>query len=203
MIVLETLMRFFLPAGAMALALLTVSSVGIGARRDDDIDKRSIAMTNQARALLTAGKLDEATDTLESALAVDPRNRAAFIALAQVAQKQGLPGKAIRFYREVLIIEPNDVVALAGQGSAMVEKGAITKAKDNLARIRQLCVTVCPEIASLNQQIALAEVKPVVSAEAITPKPVVSVAVPEAKPVVPKPVVPKPDLPKPPVAPKP
>ncbi len=184
MIDLETLMRFSLPAGALALALLTVSSVGIGAKRDDDIDKRSVAMTNQAKTLLAAGKLDEANDTLESALAVDPRNRAAFMALAQVAQKQGLPGKAIRLYREVLTIEPNDVVALAGQGAALVDKGALTKAKDNLARIKQLCVTNCPEIGTLGQQIAAAEAKPVIAAEAIAPKPVVTQAVPEAKPVV-------------------
>jgi Tfp pilus assembly protein PilF len=174
MTVLETFMRFSLPVGAMALALLTVSSVSIGARRDDDIDKRSVAMTAQAKALLAAGKFEEATDTLESALAIDPRNRPAFIVLAEVARKQGLPGKAIRFYREALTLEPNDIAALAGQGSAMVEKGAVTKAKDNLARIKQLCLTACPEIATLNQQIAAAEAKPIVSAEAITPKPVVT-----------------------------
>jgi Tfp pilus assembly protein PilF len=186
MIVLETLMRFSLLASAAALTLLTVSSASIGARRDDDIDKRSVAMTAQAKALLAAGKFEEATDTLESALAVDPRNRPAFITLAEVARKQGLPGKAIRFYREALGIEPNDVVALAGQGSAMIEKGAVTKAKDNLARIKQLCVTACPEIAVLNQQIVAAEAKPVVAAEAITPKPVVTEA-PADKPPVTKP----------------
>ena len=174
-------MRFSLPASALALALLTVSSVSIGARRDDDIDARSSAMTVEAKKLADSGKLDEAVDTLETALAIDPRNRAAYISLAQISQKQGLPGKAIRFYRDVLTIEPNDVAALAGQGNALIEKGAITRAKDNLARIKQLCTRQCPEIETLGQKIAAAEAKPVVAVEAVTPKPVVSEA-PAVKP---------------------
>lgn len=167
-------MRFSLPAAALALTLLTVSSVSLGARRDDDIDTRSMALTAEAKKLTDAGKLDEAVDTLESAVAVDPRNRTAFIALAQLAQKQGLPGKAIRLYRDVLTIEPNDITALAGQGAAMIDKGAITRAKDNLARIKQLCTRQCPEIAVLSGQIATAEAKPVVAVEAVLPKTVVS-----------------------------
>jgi len=70
---------------------------------------------------------------------VDPRNRAAFVSLGQVAEERGLPGKAIRLYREALLLEPNDVSALKGQGEALVAKGAVARAKDNLAKIRTLC----------------------------------------------------------------
>lgn len=167
-------MRFSPPALALSLALLTVASASNGQRRADDLSPRSVALTAEGRALLQAGKLDQATDSLESALAVDPRNRPAFIALARVAEKQGLPGKAIRFYREALILEPNDVAALSGQGEAMVQKGALEKARENLARIKQLCVTTCPAQTELALAIDKGAAAPVISAQAVQIKPVVT-----------------------------
>lgn len=168
-------MRFSPPVLALSLALLTVASVGHGQKPDSKVLPRSAALVAEANELIAAGKYDDAEGLLETALAVDPRNRLAFVALARVAGKQELPGKAIRFYREALLIEPNDVTALAGQGEAMVAKGAVTKARENLARIRQLCVAACPE----QQQLAFAIEKggaasPVISAQAVQPKPVVS-----------------------------
>jgi tetratricopeptide (TPR) repeat protein len=172
----EIFMRFVAPAIALSLSLLTVSSISVGKRApDDQIDPRSVSLTTTGKAELAAGRLDTATDALESALAVDPRNRAAYITLAKVALRQDLPGKAIRLYREALLIDPNDVVALAGQGEAMVRKGAVAKARENLARIQKLCMTSCPE------QVALAALiekgvppPPVMSAQAVEPKPVVT-----------------------------
>lgn len=167
-------MRFSPPVLALSLGLLTVASVGHGQKPDAKLHPGSIALVTEANALFALGKYDAASDLLETALAVDPRNRGAFVALAKVADKQGLPGKAIRFYREALLIEPNDVVALSGQGEAMVAKGALTKAKENLARIKQLCIAACPE----QQQLALAIEKgaaaPVISVQAVQIKPVVS-----------------------------
>ena len=46
-----------------------------------------------------------------------------------MAQGQGLPGKAVCFYRDALVFDPNDTVALAGQGEAMVQKGAVERAR--------------------------------------------------------------------------
>lgn len=132
-------MRVTAISAAAALMLLTVSTSLMAQRPDDQIDPKSTALVQQGRAAQAAGNLDGATDALESALAIDPRNRAAFIALAEVARARDLPGKAIRFYHEALMLEPNDVSALRGQGEAMVQKGAVEKAKDNLAKIRTLC----------------------------------------------------------------
>jgi tetratricopeptide (TPR) repeat protein len=176
MTVLETLMRFSPPALALSLALLTVSSVGYGKRADHQVDPWSTALTMQAEAALGANKTEEAIDLLESALAVDPINRQAYLALARASQQQGLPGKAIRYYREALTIEPNDVVALSGQGVAFVDKGALPKARENLTRIGQLCVTNCTEQTSLAAAIEKGAAKPVVAAQTVTPKPVVSEA---------------------------
>lgn len=169
-------MRFSPPAVALSLALLTVASASHSQRPDTQIDPQSLALTNEAIGFAGAQKYDEAISALETALAVDPRNRQAYIHLAHVAQKQGLPGKAIRFYREALLIEPNDVAALAGQGDALVQKGAVEKARENLARIKQLCVTNCAEQDKLAAAIAKGPAVPVISAQAVQPKPVVSEA---------------------------
>jgi Tfp pilus assembly protein PilF len=170
--VLETLMRLTPPAIALAALLATVSSVSQGARPDAMIDARSLALLKQGEAAAAAGQFSAANDALETALAVDPRNRAAFIVLAKVASRQGLDGKAIRLYREALLLEPNDVVALAGQGEAMVAKGAVTKAGENLTKIKTLCVATCPQEAFLAAVIARgAPPQAVAAATPATPTP--------------------------------
>lgn len=147
-------MRLTPIALSVALALATMTSAGHGQRPDDQIDARSMALLQEGRALTASGKYDEAIDALESALVVDPRNRGAYIALARVAQGQKLPGKAIKFYAEALKLEPNDVGALAGQGEAMVGRGAVERAKRNLDRIRTLCKNPCPQATTLAAVIA-------------------------------------------------
>ncbi len=162
-------MRFTLPAVGIALALATVSSVGLSQRPDNDIDPRSAMLVTQARADMAAARFDAANDALETALAVDPRNRGAYTLMGEIASRQNLPGKAIRFYRESLLIEPNDVLVLAGQGEAMVQKGAVVKARENLARIKTLCIGVCPESARLAAAIEKGPPPVVQSAQATTP----------------------------------
>ena len=149
-------MRVTAISAAVALMVLTFSTALVAQRPDDQIDPKSMALLQQGRAAQAAGNLDGATDVLESALAVDPRNRQAFIALAEIARTRGLPGKAIRFYHEALVLEPNDLAALRGQGEAMVQKGAVEKAKDNLARIKAVCASQCRDAGfSLSEKSSL------------------------------------------------
>jgi Tfp pilus assembly protein PilF len=150
----ETFMRVTSVAIAAALTLVCVSTSLSGQRPDDQIDARSLQLLGEGRTAKAAGDLDGATDLLETSVAVDPRNRQAFIVLAEVAEARGLPGKAIRLYREALTLEPNDVAALRGQGEALVAKGAVAVAKDNLAKIRTLCKTGCTEANLLAAVIA-------------------------------------------------
>ncbi len=142
-------MRFSPLAIAISLTLATVSSSAYGQLADDDIDPRSVALVEQGRAALAAGDADAAADLVESGLAVDPRNRDGFIALAEIAESQELPGKAIRYYREALTIEPNDLAALEGQGRVFVSRGAVERARRNLARIEALCESACAPATAL------------------------------------------------------
>jgi cytochrome c-type biogenesis protein CcmH/NrfG len=174
--ILEMMMRIAAPAVALALVFSTVSSVGLSRRPDVQINARSVALVTQAKTELAANRFDAAIDALETALAVDPRNRTAYMTLAQVARKQQLPGKAVRFYREALLLEPNDLAALSGQGEAFIQKGALAKAKENLGRIQKICVSSCPEQIALAAAIEKGTTTPVVSAQAIKPIPTVTEA---------------------------
>ncbi len=123
-------------------------------RGDDQIAPKSIDLQRQGKALLGGGKLEQAEDALETALAVDPRNRWAFVDLARVAEKQHLFGKAIRMTNKALMLEPNDPDAIAVQGEAMVEMGAIARAQANLQKLQSICAPKgCPQIAQLSAAI--------------------------------------------------
>jgi tetratricopeptide (TPR) repeat protein len=74
--------------------------------------------------------------------------------MARAAEAQGLPGKAVRFYREALELEPNDLAALEAQGLALVERGATARAGDNLERVKKICQGSCPEADRLAAAIA-------------------------------------------------
>lgn len=147
-------MRVTAISAAIALMVLSVSTSLMAQRPDAQIDPRSLALLQEGRAAQAAGNIDGATDSLESALAVDPRNRQAFVLLAEIARSRNLPGKAIRLYREALLLEPNDLAALRGQGEAMVAKGAMEKAKANLAKIKTICATGCNDANVLAAAIA-------------------------------------------------
>ena len=161
-------MRYTSVAVAAALALVSISTSLHGQRPDDQINAKSLALLQQGKAAKAAGNLDGATDVLETAVTVDPRNREAFIVLAEVAEARGLHGKAIRLYREALLLEPNDINALQGQGEAMVAKGAVARARENLARLKALCKGSCPQANALAAVIAKGP--PVATAQVVPPK---------------------------------
>ncbi len=165
------LMRFMAIAASLALALAAVSSGVEGQKPDDQINPRSVALARQGEQLRLAGKLSEAQDLLETALVVDPRNRVAFVALGRVAQAQALPGKAIRYYKDALDLEPNDVIALSAEGDALVQRGALDRARANLARIQTLCKAQCAPAVTLAASIAKGPPPAVQTAQASTTVP--------------------------------
>ena len=146
-------MRFAPAAAALSLCLAitaSISSAGAGAAPDP----RAAALIAQGQASLNAGETEAAIDAFEAALAVDPAYTPIFIELANAARQQGLQGKAIRYYREALGRDPGNFAAISGEGTALVEKGALEKAKRNLAQLQSLCGDKCPETVALQSSIA-------------------------------------------------
>ena len=148
-------MRSLLLVLSAGLAGVALAAPGVSQRADDQIQPRSLELQHQARTLLAAGKLEDAEDALETALAVDPRNRGAFVDIARVAEKQHLYGKAIRMTSKALLLEPNDPDAIAVQGEAMVEMGATARAQANLQKLQQICGGKgCAQFAQLSAAIS-------------------------------------------------
>jgi Flp pilus assembly protein TadD len=146
-------MRFVPPLMIAGAALALIASPVVGQRPDDQILPRSTELLKQGETHLAAGRFAEADEALETALAVDPRNRAAYVALARVAQRERLFGQSIRYTKKALILEPNDREAIALQGVAMVEMGAAARARENLVKLQKLCTGGCPQIAELSAAI--------------------------------------------------
>ena len=151
----------------LAAAAIAVPAVG-ERKSDDEIAPKSVELMQQGRALLGAGKFDEAQTVLEASLAVDPRNRWAYVEAARVAEKQKLYGKAIRLTNKALAMEPNDLDALAVQGEAMVEMGAVARAQSNLQKIKTICTKGCPQVAQLTNAIGRG---PTVASAKVPPEP--------------------------------
>lgn len=143
-------MRFSPAAIALSLTLAVMSSASISGPADKDIDARSIALVKIGDEEASAGRVDSAIDWYESALAVDPRNRAAYVAMARAVKAQGLNGKAIGFYTEALEIDPNDQIALAEQADAFITKGALEQARKNMARLTIVCRVDCAAVTRLS-----------------------------------------------------
>lgn len=169
-------MRFSPPVIALSAVFLVASSASIGKKADHEIDPESMALVAEGAAAQKAGQLDDALGWFETALAVDPRNRAAFVGMAEVSAQRGLKGKAISFYKSALDIEPNDIAVIAAQGELMASKGAMDAAKKNLARLQILCRTKCSESDKLAAAIDRAANKEALQASAVEIKPTVEKA---------------------------
>ena len=159
-------MRNLLLLCASVLAVSAAPAPKAGAIAGDDaIKPASAKLAADGQAALAKGQPAAALDAYEAALAVDPKNRAAFIGMARASQALGLPGKAVKFYREALQLEPNDLVAIEGQGEALVQRGAKARAQANLDKLKQLCGN-CAQVT----QLAAAMAKAPAMAQAETPK---------------------------------
>jgi len=148
-------MQFFARLFLVGLSGMALAAPVASQRADDQILPKSAQLQNQARDLVSAGKLEQAEDLLETALAVDPRNRGAFVDIARVAERQHLYGKAIRMTNKALALEANDPDAIAVQGEAMVELGATGRAQANLQKLQQICgAKPCPQVSQLSAAIS-------------------------------------------------
>jgi Tfp pilus assembly protein PilF len=158
------MMRFSPLVLMLGLATSTIAIPAVSQRPDNQLAPRSVEYARRGEAALAAGNYIAADDALETALIIDPRNRSAFTTMARVAIKQKLFGQAIRLTNKALALEPTDRDALAVQGEAMVEAGAVPRARDTLAKLQKLCAGPCPEAAALSAAMArgpaMAEAKP-------------------------------------------
>ncbi len=166
-------MRYTPAALALSAILAVTASVGHGAP-PAPLDARAAALVAQGRAALVAGQADRAIDYYEAALTVQPGHVAIYLNLAEATRREGMQGKALKYYREALKIDPDNQFAIAGEGEALVEKGAVEKAKRNLSRLEQLCGKSCAPTQTLASAIQKGPARQVVTADQVAVKPEVS-----------------------------
>ncbi|MFW2350383.1 tetratricopeptide repeat protein [Qipengyuania sp.] len=160
-------MRFAPAAAALSLALAMTSSMSWAGQREPA--PRAAVLITEGQAALSQGDTQGAIDAYEAALAIDPGYTPIFLRLAEAARAERLQGKAIRYYREALVRDPRNLAAIAGEGEALVEKGAVEKAKGNLAKLESLCGSSCAETRTLSARIAAGPPPRVQTAEAVLP----------------------------------
>jgi tetratricopeptide (TPR) repeat protein len=168
----ELLMRYTPAALALSLLVAVTASTSFGAPPAVPLDPRAATLVQHGRASLAAGNIDAAVDAYEAAYAVQPGHTAIVLSLAEAARRQGLPGKALHYYRQVLSAEPNNEYAISGEGAAFVEKGALEKAKLNLARLETLCGKDCAPTKQLAAAILRGPAPRVVTAAEVQTQPV-------------------------------
>ena len=155
----------FAPAAA-ALSLVALMTASLGSAQDYQPSARAQALVSEGQAELAAGDTQGAIDAFEAALVVDPGYTDVYLNLAAASRAEGLQGKAIHYYREARERDPDNLLAIAGEGEALVEKGALTAARENLSELQSRCGDTCTE--TLQLAAAIDRGPPVMTAEAIT-----------------------------------
>ncbi len=161
----EFLMRFGPAAAALSLFVAVSSSVGNAS--DYAPDPRAETLVADGQAQLAMGDTQGAIDAYEAALAIDPGFTDVYLELAEAARADGLQGKAIRYYREARERDPENLAAIAGEGEALVEKGAISAARENLSILQSMCGDGCVEALELSA--AIDRGPALVTAEVVSP----------------------------------
>jgi tetratricopeptide (TPR) repeat protein len=129
----------FAPAAA-ALSLALAVTSSVGWAGNDAPEPRAGVLIAKGETALAQGDTQGAIDAFEAALAV-----------------------------EALTREPRNLAAIAGEGEALVEKGAVEMAKGSLAKLQSLCGESCPETQTLSATIAAGPPARVQTAEALLP----------------------------------
>lgn len=147
----------------VAIAVMAMSAVPVAASaaasstgnvQVEPLKAGSVQLTRQANAKLKAKDHKGAADDYEAALAVDPRNAIAYVGLGRSYQGLGLEGKALKYFRIALEIEPNSLSALEAQAMTFLSRGDADMAEKNLARMRVLCKSDCDAAGRLDEAIA-------------------------------------------------
>ena len=155
----------FTPAAILltsALALSASSSIGkegaaasvATVSRASAPSPAAAAWTEHGLAAIDAGNLPAAREAYESALLLSPGDPSIYFALGRIARAQQMPGRAIKYFDDVLRLDPKNQFALQEQGLAMMDKGAIESARQTLADLQKMCAKNCAVAEPLAAAIA-------------------------------------------------
>jgi tetratricopeptide (TPR) repeat protein len=139
------------PSCLLLATVLAASAFGAGgALAVDTITSRDAPDLASVRAKIKAkdfkAALAELTPMLATYQHADVYNLMGFS-----LRKTGDYKQAYTFYRKALDFDPNHKGALEYLGELYVETGQVDKARENVARLKELCPSGCEELADLEK----------------------------------------------------
>jgi len=147
-----------LPTALVVLALAITPFAPSGALAVDNITSRDAPELSSVRAKIKAkdyrAALVELTPMLATSQHADVYNLMGFC-----LRKTGDYQQAYTFYRKALDFDPTHKSALEYLGELYVETGQVDKARENVARLKELCPSGCEELADLEKTLSAAVAK--------------------------------------------
>ncbi|NWG46640.1 MAG: tetratricopeptide repeat protein [Alphaproteobacteria bacterium] len=128
--------------GAMAAGIGLVAGPGGAVKADGTAREYQLVsrdLTRLGSEALQAGDADTARHVLESAVAADPSNAAAFSLMARAYQTTGDEPRARKFYGTALVIDPQETSALGWSGELDLAGNDLTSAQAKLDRLARIC----------------------------------------------------------------
>ena len=110
----------------------------------------------KAVKLIKANNFKDAIRLLETLVTENPDDADILNYLGFSFRKTGDLIKSSHYYEKALNVNPKHLGALEYQGELFITLGKIDKAKANLARIDDICVTQCKELRALEKAISAA-----------------------------------------------
>ena len=110
----------------------------------------------KAVKLIKANNFKDAIILLETLVRANPKDADILNYLGFSFRKIGDLANSSYYYEKALNINPKHLGALEYQGELFITLGKIDKAKANLARIDDICVTKCKELRELEKAISAA-----------------------------------------------
>jgi len=110
----------------------------------------------KAVKLIKANNFKDAIILLETLVRANPKDADILNYLGFSFRKTGDLVNSSYYYEKALNINPKHLGALEYQGELFITLGKIDKAKANLARIDDICVTKCKELRELEKAISAA-----------------------------------------------
>ncbi|MDC3014124.1 tetratricopeptide repeat protein [Alphaproteobacteria bacterium] len=107
----------------------------------------------KAVKLIKASNFKDAISLLETLVTKNPDDADILNYLGFSFRKTGDLVKSSHYYEKALNINPNHLGALEYQGELFITLGKIDRAKANLTRIDDICVTQCKELRELEKAI--------------------------------------------------
>ena len=117
------------------------------------VTKQLSAFLNEADSLLKQKNFSAAFSLLTQADSAYPNNADINNLLGFSSRNLRQYSQSAKYYQKALKINPNHLGALEYQGELFIQTKKIAAAKKNLAKLKQLCGTNCPEYQDLKKAI--------------------------------------------------